>query len=190
MYTFNSMKYAAALLPALAIGVPMANASEKDCECPPEDERTASAMVPERQDHDAGNSELSGNDRPSNNFYDGQTASNQTEASKRNHPAYIDKTPERGYHSDKLVGAEVKNRNNNESIGEVTNLVLDESGQIVAAIVSVGGVMGIGERDVAISWDQIERKADGDDVTLTVDMTENSLKDAPKYSSDRNISRQ
>lgn len=189
MYTRHSMKYAAVLLPALAIGMPMANANEKDCECPPEQQRSTTAVGSERQDHDADNNERSGNDRVSNNFYNGQDPSTQTGASERNHPAYIDKTPQRGYHSDKLVGAEVKNRNNNESIGEVTNLVLDESGQIVAAIVSVGGVMGIGERDVAISWDQIERKADGDDVTLTVDMTEKSLKDAPKYSSDRNNAR-
>lgn len=188
MYTFSSMKYAAVLLPALAIGMPIASASEKNCECPPEDQRTTAKMGSERTDHNADKSKVS-REKLFSDEYGGQTLSNQAKPSQRNHPAYVDRTPVRGYYANKLVGAKIMNRNNNEAIGEVTNLVMDESGQIVAAIVSVDRVMGIGERDVAIAWDEIEREADGDDVTLTVYMTQKGLDDTPRYSSGRNISR-
>ena len=98
---------------------------------------------------------------------------------------YLETLPARGYHSDKIVGKDVKNRRNNDTVGKISNLVLDEDGQVVAVIVSVGGVMGIGDRDVAIEWDQIERKVDGDDITLTVDLTEDALENAPEYSGKR-----
>ena len=99
---------------------------------------------------------------------------------------YVENKPARGFHSDSLVGKEVKNQSSNDSVGTVSNLLLDHDGQIVAVIIGVGGLMGIGERDVAISWDQIERRVDSDDeTTLWVNLSEQDLNDAPKYSSDR-----
>ncbi|MDZ7767912.1 MAG: PRC-barrel domain-containing protein [Woeseiaceae bacterium] len=58
---------------------------------------------------------------------------------------------------------------------------IDKDGQIAAVIVSLGGVMGIGEKDLAIAWDQIERKVDGDEITLSVDLSEASLSEAPSF---------
>lgn len=98
---------------------------------------------------------------------------------------YLNTRPDRGFHSDSLVGTDVTNRRDDEKIGKVSNLVLDEDGQLVAVIVGVGGMLGIGQRDVAIEWSQIERKMDGDDFTLSVDLTEGSLRDAPEYHGDR-----
>src|SRR5690606_30985405 len=39
---------------------------------------------------------------------------------------------------------------NNERIGDVTNLLLSEDGQVVAVVVGVGGFLGIGEKSVAL----------------------------------------
>lgn len=54
-----------------------------------------------------------------------------------------------------LMGADVWGAEN-ESIGAVDDLLLDRDGQIIAVIVGIGGFLGIGERDVAISTDQLE----------------------------------
>lgn len=97
---------------------------------------------------------------------------------------YVASLPARGFHSDSLVGKKVKSRLTNESVGEISNLVLDNNGQVVAAIISIGGALGIGEHDVAISFDQIERRTEGNESTLWVNLTEKSLQDAPEYSSD------
>jgi sporulation protein YlmC with PRC-barrel domain len=53
---------------------------------------------------------------------------------------------------------------NNENIGSVSDLLVDEEGNIHAAIVGVGGFLGIGQKDVAISFESfnITRDEDGD----------------------------
>jgi sporulation protein YlmC with PRC-barrel domain len=53
-----------------------------------------------------------------------------------------------------LEGLNVYNQNN-ETIGDISELIVDNSGKIQAVVVGVGGFLGIGERDVAIPFDQI-----------------------------------
>jgi PRC-barrel domain len=55
----------------------------------------------------------------------------------------------------KLIGTTVTGPNN-ESIGDVNDVLLDRNGQAVAVIVGVGGFLGIGEKDVAVSFNQLE----------------------------------
>jgi hypothetical protein len=55
----------------------------------------------------------------------------------------------------KLIGTTVVGANN-ESIGDVNDVLLDRNGQAVAVIIGVGGFLGIGEKDVAVSFDQLE----------------------------------
>jgi sporulation protein YlmC with PRC-barrel domain len=50
----------------------------------------------------------------------------------------------------KLIGRTVYNLDN-ESIGEVSDLIIDNGKTIKAIVVGVGGFLGIGERDVAIA---------------------------------------
>ena len=55
----------------------------------------------------------------------------------------------------KLVGLNVYNEKN-ESIGTINDLLMDKSGTIKAAVISVGGFLGMGSRLVAISFDKIK----------------------------------
>lgn len=43
-----------------------------------------------------------------------------------------------------------------EEIGSISDLVFDESGQITAVVIGVGGFLGIGEKAVAIDFDSLE----------------------------------
>ena len=153
MKKLSSLKYTAALLPALALGMPMTITYASDTDN-------------HRADQHA------------------QTSA-KSKTGQASQAGYLNTKPEGGFHTDKLIGTEVKNRRNNETVGEVSQLVLDRDGKVVAAIVSVGGTLGMGARDVAIGWDQIERKLDGDSVTLSVDLAEGSLDNAPDYGSER-----
>ncbi len=58
------------------------------------------------------------------------------------------------WRASKLEGLDVYNQDN-EKIGDISELLVDSSGKIQAVIVGVGGFLGIGERDVAIPFDQI-----------------------------------
>jgi sporulation protein YlmC with PRC-barrel domain len=58
------------------------------------------------------------------------------------------------WRASKLEGLDIYNQNN-EKIGDISELLVDSSGKIQAVVVGVGGFLGIGERDVAIPFDQI-----------------------------------
>jgi sporulation protein YlmC with PRC-barrel domain len=59
------------------------------------------------------------------------------------------------WRASKLEGLDVYNQNN-EKIGDISELLVDSSGKIQAVVVGVGGFLGMGERDVAIPMDQIK----------------------------------
>ena len=77
-----------------------------------------------------------------------------------------------------LIGADVKNAEN-ETIGEVESVALDQSGMVSNIIVSVGGFLGMGTRDVALSWNDLQVAEGGQSVTTT--MTKDQLKNMPEY---------
>ncbi|NKK82529.1 PRC-barrel domain-containing protein [Rhizobium leguminosarum] len=80
------------------------------------------------------------------------------------------------------IGQSVYN-GNNESIGSVNDLILKKDGGMVAAIVGVGGFLGIGEKNVAVPMEKItvaQNTQDGS-VKLTTSETAESLKAAPEF---------
>jgi PRC-barrel domain len=69
-----------------------------------------------------------------------------------------------------------------EKIGEVKNLVIDGDGKVVAAIVGIGGILGMGEKDVAINIKAIRMNANADGkILLVLDVSKDVLKSAPAY---------
>lgn len=95
--------------------------------------------------------------------------------------AFLGSTPAHGMSADDLIGKTVKNRANDEDVGNVEDLVIDRDGKIVAAVISVGGFLGIGEKDVAVSWNQLSITRDDDDIVIHVDATEEQLENAPEF---------
>ena len=55
----------------------------------------------------------------------------------------------------KVVGLNVYN-DNNESVGSINDLLMDKSGNIKAAVISVGGFLGVGAHLVAVPFDKIK----------------------------------
>jgi sporulation protein YlmC with PRC-barrel domain len=70
-----------------------------------------------------------------------------------------------------------------EWIGEISSLIVGDDGWINAAVVDVGGFLGIGEKPVELSFDevQVNRLTDGDGFRVTLPMTEEQLEALPTY---------
>ncbi|MBS0530374.1 MAG: PRC-barrel domain-containing protein [Proteobacteria bacterium] len=88
-----------------------------------------------------------------------QTPSATTD-SKMNAPAATSSsTSVSGYHGDwrssKVVGLNVYN-DANEKVGSISDLLLDKSGNIKAAVIGVGGFLGVGEHLVAVPFDKLK----------------------------------
>jgi sporulation protein YlmC with PRC-barrel domain len=59
------------------------------------------------------------------------------------------------WRTSKVVGLNVYN-DKNENVGSINDLLLDRSGTIKAAVLSVGGFLGMGSHYVAVPYDQIK----------------------------------
>src|SRR5215204_2552236 len=60
-----------------------------------------------------------------------------------------------GWRAFKLVGVNVYN-NDNEKIGNISEILLDTSGKVSGVIIGVGGFLGIGQHDVLVKMDQLK----------------------------------
>lgn len=85
-----------------------------------------------------------------------------------------------------LIGTTVRNPAG-ENIGEVNEILLSPQGQVQAIVVGVGGFLGIGERNVAISPQgyQMTRDSSGN-MVITVNATQDTLRQAPVWTNTTN----
>jgi len=70
-----------------------------------------------------------------------------------------------------------------EDIGEVSELLLTESGDLDRAIIDVGGFLGIGEYPVAVPMDELQiiRDDNGTDVRVYIESSQEALEAQPEY---------
>ena len=106
---------------------------------------------------------------------------------RRNTPrdGYLARKPASGFHAEELIGSSIRTRGENADVGPINDLIIDENGQVVAVIVGVGGFLGMGEKDVAIGWDSIQRTPSSDGFDYHIDASRAALGNAPTYSKDR-----
>lgn len=80
------------------------------------------------------------------------------------------------------IGTTVYNANN-ESIGEINDLIIEKNGGVAAAVIGVGGFLGMGEKNVAVPMSNImvAPGEDGTELKLTTNETMDTLKSAPEF---------
>jgi sporulation protein YlmC with PRC-barrel domain len=66
----------------------------------------------------------------------------------------------------KLIGRSVKNTND-ETIGQIESVYIAGSGKVDSVIVGVGGFLGVGERRVRLTWDDLQISNSGERVVLS-----------------------
>ena len=70
-------------------------------------------------------------------------------------------------------------------IGEVSDVLLNKGGKVDAFMISVGGFLGISEKDVAVPFDAIHATQKDGKWYLTMNTTKDALKNARGYKYDR-----
>jgi hypothetical protein len=90
--------------------------------------------------------------------------------------------------SEDLVGTAVYGADDNW-VGEISELALTDDGQVEAVVIDVGGFLGIGEKPVALSMDQIQlRRGEGgmfrDELRAYVNASEEELESLPAWEDD------
>lgn len=77
-----------------------------------------------------------------------------------------------------------------DNIGQINEVVLSHDGRVQALVIGVGGFLGMGEHDVAVTMDQITFASDADDQSETyivMNAGSDLLENAPAY--DRTMTR-
>ena len=72
-----------------------------------------------------------------------------------------------------------------EKLGAINDFLIAPDGRITAAIVGVGGFLGIGEKDVAVQFDALKQTTKNNKVFLVLNTTKDALKSAPGFKYDR-----
>lgn len=81
----------------------------------------------------------------------------------------------------RLINESVKNAAN-EKIGDINDVLISSDGKVAAVIVGVGGFLGIGEKDVALPFDQLTFAKDANDaLSVRTSLTKEGLEQAPEY---------
>jgi len=93
---------------------------------------------------------------------------------------YMNAPPAKGLHASDLIGTDIKS-NGDEKIGSVSDLIIDQDGQVVAVVVGVGGFLGMGEKNVAIPWDDVTKSGTAEEQELRIDATREELQSAPEF---------
>lgn len=71
-----------------------------------------------------------------------------------------------------------------DNIGRINEIVLSRDGQVRAIVIGVGGFLGMGERDVAVTMDQVTFASDPDDraqMHVIVNVSAEMLEGSPAY---------
>ena len=94
---------------------------------------------------------------------------------------YVDAEPEI-LTTERLTGASVYD-STDQRVGEISELQMSDDGKISAAVVDVGGFLGMGERPVALEMNNLAilRNDAGNEVRVYVGMTKEELEALPEY---------
>jgi hypothetical protein len=84
-----------------------------------------------------------------------------------------------------IIGAKVRDDAKKETVGSIQDIYLDDGGKVKTVVVSVGGFLGVGAKDVAVKWEDIKYGKDGKSLSLTTSLTKDALKAMPDYKSER-----
>ena len=96
---------------------------------------------------------------------------------------FVQKQQATDWRGSKLIGTTVYGQDN-ASIGEVNDVLIGNDGAIRAAVIGVGGFLGVGEKNVAVPFNalSITAKPDASGIQkISVNYTKDQLKSAPTF---------
>ncbi|WP_281978479.1 PRC-barrel domain-containing protein [Pseudorhizobium flavum] len=165
-------------------GAPAAGASSTDNAAAPEtDTSTDTAATPATPGADASTDTAA---TPETDATTDTAATPSTDASTDTAAAsgsYLTEQSETQISANDYIGKSVYNAED-ESVGDINDLILEKDGGIVAAVIGVGGFLGIGEKDVAVPMENISMTRDmenNNEIRLTTTETKDSLNAAPEF---------
>jgi hypothetical protein len=70
---------------------------------------------------------------------------------------------------------------NGKQIGRLTDVLVDSAGQPRAAVIDIGGFMGVGTRTIAVEWKSLRFEPWNANAPITLEMTLDQIKAMPAF---------
>jgi hypothetical protein len=80
-----------------------------------------------------------------------------------------------------LMGKDVKASGGPDSIGKITDVLIDRSGSVSAVVIDVGGFLGVGSRKIAVDWQLLHVDPADPASPISIAADRASLQSAPAY---------
>jgi sporulation protein YlmC with PRC-barrel domain len=68
-----------------------------------------------------------------------------------------------------------------QSVGDVKDILITRDGKVVAIVIGVGGFLGLGEKNVAVSFDLLQKNGNIASDRIILNMDEQALRAAPDF---------
>lgn len=95
-------------------------------------------------------------------------------------PDFVAKQATGEQSSSGLIGAKIQN-SAGEVVGDINYLVLDANGTVSTVIIGVGGVLGVGEKNVGVPFKSLTRQDKDGKSVFVLEATKEELTAAPAY---------
>ncbi|MEL6421210.1 MAG: hypothetical protein AAFQ42_01985 [Pseudomonadota bacterium] len=82
--------------------------------------------------------------------------------------------------ADRIEGSSVYG-SKEESVREIDRLVMGSGGKIKQFVINVGGILGLGEKPVAVVYDRLQLLRKDDEVRVYIDLTAEKLEQLPEF---------
>jgi len=79
-----------------------------------------------------------------------------------------------------VLGKEVRS-SAGENLGRIVDLLVDQTGQVRAAMIDFGGFLGVGNRRIVVDWTALHFAPADQGDRITVDLTREQIRAAPEY---------
>jgi len=80
-----------------------------------------------------------------------------------------------------VLGREVRSATD-ENMGRIVDVLVDQAGEVRAAIIDFGGFLGVGSRRIAVEWNALHfPEPDKPGSHIALELTRNQVKAAPEY---------
>jgi hypothetical protein len=79
-----------------------------------------------------------------------------------------------------LLGRDVKGPSG-QAVAQIVNVMVDEAGRPLAAVLDYGGFMGVGRRRIAVAWEALRFAPSEQGGIIALDLTRDQLKDFPEH---------
>ncbi|TVR12009.1 MAG: PRC-barrel domain containing protein, partial [Salinarimonadaceae bacterium] len=95
-----------------------------------------------------------------------------------------DMAGQQGHRGQEMATLNRADLENMDNIGQINEIVLSNEGQVRAIVIGVGGFLGMGEQDVAVTMDQVTFASDPEDrsrMYVVVNTGADALRNSPPY---------